>query len=84
MPYVSWYRYAFEVTMVIQWDGVEQIDCGDEGGVCAYPNGDAVLARSGFSADNVAFDLGMLVVMMVVLRALAFLALWARSRKSSK
>ena len=102
--WLSWYRYAYEILVVNQWDGVDSIECpagedllapvpahfsygltynytGDPA-PCTYPDGDSVIRLSGFDKDAVIFNVAMLFVMVLVLRVMAFLALFARSRRN--
>ena len=47
-----------------------------------YSNGSAVIEDWGFDEDNVPFDFGMLVVLDVLFRALAYVCLLIRTRMS--
>ena len=66
--YCSWFRYAFEIGIVNQWKGVE--------------HGSSVIQEFGFKEENVPFDIGMLLVLDVAFRILAFLALLLRTRRN--
>ena len=47
-----------------------------------YSNGTAVIEDWGFDEDNVPFDFGMLVVLDVLFRVLAYICLLIRTRMS--
>ena len=48
----------------------------------AYHNGTEIIEDLGFEENNIAFDIGMLVVLDVIFRILAFVALLIRTRKN--
>ena len=112
--WLSWYRYSYEILVVNQWDGINNITCPTAPTTtafemtapnmtttapkhfphmfgrlfadplpCTYPDGDAVIRISGFDKDAVLFNVAMLFVMLVVLRIMAFFALFARSRRNT-
>ena len=116
--WLSWYRYAYEILIVNQWDGIDEIACptaptttpipptnnttmttsttapqhlpwmfgrlfAADPVPCTYPDGDAVITISGFDKDAVLFNVAMLFVMLLVLRIMAFFALFARSRRNT-
>ena len=47
-----------------------------------YSNGTAVIEDLGFDEDNVPFDFGMLVVLDILFRVLAYVCLLVRTRMS--
>ena len=47
-----------------------------------YPNGTAIIKDLGFNEDHVSFDFGMLVVLDILFRVLAYICLLIRTRTS--
>ena len=51
IEYISWFRYSFEIAVVNQWDGVQNITCPGlpVHGLCPQPDGAAVIRQLGMS-----------------------------------
>jgi len=78
LKYLSWLFYGFEALMINQWDGVEGIQCDRKGG--CLEDGESVLSDRGFVESRFWVDIIILLVMIVVLRTLAFLALLRKTK----
>jgi len=85
LKHLSWLYYGFEVLAVNQWEGVQGIECrlGDELAnntrACSQA-GEEVLHNLGFKPADFWVDIVILIAMILVLRALAFIALVKKSR----
>ncbi|CAH1101630.1 unnamed protein product [Psylliodes chrysocephalus] len=73
LSYLSWFKYGNEALMINQWEDVTEIDCG-QSTVCPR-NGHVVLESYSFNEENFAMDLISLVVLIILFRFLAFMAL---------
>lgn len=85
--YWSWFRYAYEVMVVNQWKDVGSNNSTKDAFANLppppdYPNGRVIIEDLGFKEDSVPFDVGMLVVLYVAFRVLAFVCLLIRTRKN--
>ncbi len=83
--YISWFRYAFNACAEIVWDD-KTIFCPDllpsgepDPKKCPFTTGQQVLDIS-FSERDFNVDVGVLAAMVIVYRAIAFLALYWRTR----
>jgi len=86
LKHLSWILYSFEGLMINQWTGVQNITCPavpatSQHSVPCISSGEDVLRQLSFDGSSIWFDVLMLLVLAVVLRFLAFLALWGRTRK---
>lgn len=43
LRYISWFGYANEALQINQWNGVQNITCGEEACVRAFNDGEAIL-----------------------------------------
>lgn len=81
LAYVSFLRYGFEIAMISEFHG-RTLDCSDvTGGVCSFPTGQAVLDRFSFDADSLSLYFGILVVLLVAFRLIAFWLLHRKARQ---
>uniref|UniRef100_A0A915EQR8 ABC transporter domain-containing protein n=1 Tax=Ditylenchus dipsaci TaxID=166011 RepID=A0A915EQR8_9BILA len=87
VKYLSYFGYAFETTAINQWTRVGNIS-GCEGqlsgqvynnGTTCYHTGAEVLESLSFRPSNLVFDYMAMLVMAVVLRLIAFVALVIRA-----
>ena len=75
--------------MIISYPGLISFITGSSNGTLNnlpplpdYPNGTEVIKDLGFDEDHVPFDFGMLVVLDVLFRVLAYVCLLIRTRMS--
>ncbi|KAG8177287.1 hypothetical protein JTE90_029423 [Oedothorax gibbosus] len=80
IKYLSWLYYGNEALVINQWSSITNITCFTEG---CQSTGKEVLAGLSFNEDNFFFDIGMLVVLMVFYRLLAFMALLVKSSRKT-
>ncbi|XP_065210811.1 protein scarlet-like [Planococcus citri] len=76
--YVSWMTYAVESLLILQLDGVDQIQCSKATDVPCLRNGEEVLQSLGFNSNNLHGDVIMIFCIFVILQALSFSALKIR------
>jgi len=83
LKYLSWFLYGFEGLLINQWSGVENISCPSEvnSNLPCLTTGEQVLDTLAFEKGNFVRDILMLVVLAVVVRVLAFLALLMKTRR---
>ncbi|XP_071108651.1 protein white-like [Haliotis cracherodii] len=90
LKYISWFQYANEILSVNQWQYVHNIDCPAGNATMnniaptedCYKDGEDVLEYLSFTEDNVFFDVGMLCVLLVIYRVMAFIVLLVKARRS--
>merc|ERR1719282_848131 len=79
LKYVSWFMYSNEALLVNQWRGVEDIkSCSQINGqqVCTNITGEMILEdQLSFKIENFEFDVGMLAILAVGFRIMAFFML---------
>eukprot|EP00794_Sanderia_malayensis_P003789 gene3789-4312_t len=91
LKYLSWFKYSFEALLVNQWDSFGNIGCPktlqpSNSSIASQPvpcisNGKGVLQFFSLEADNFAFDIGMLFVLAIGYRILAFIFLLIRASR---
>lgn len=97
LKYISWFMYGFEALIINQWKGYGSIPCTTEttiaptlspanstsagNGAFCIPNGDAAIAFQGFDADNLLFDVYIMIALMIGFRIISFLFLLMRAYK---
>ncbi|CAH3142936.1 unnamed protein product [Porites evermanni] len=95
LKYISWFMYGFEALIINQWKGYGSIPCTTEttiaptlspanstsagNGAFCIPNGDAAIAFQGFDADNLLFDVYIMIALMIGFRIISFLFLLIRA-----
>ncbi|XP_073236643.1 protein white-like [Porites lutea] len=95
LKYISWFMYGFEALIINQWKGYGSIPCTTEttiaptlsptnstsagNGAFCIPNGDAAIAFQGFDADNLLFDVYIMIALMIGFRIISFLFLLMRA-----
>ncbi|KAK0042820.1 protein white, partial [Biomphalaria pfeifferi] len=100
LEYLSWFKFSNEILMVNQWRNIDDIPCPNVSvhlaepnqtqtfqtayPQCLYRSGKDVLEYTTFSEDNLFLDICMLVVLQVGLRLIAFVAVYARARRSKE
>ncbi|XP_064087274.1 protein white-like [Macrobrachium nipponense] len=82
IKYISWFNYANEALIVNQWEGVTNITCPSGSATC-MGDGEAVIESLGYEEGTVGFNIGMLFVLMISLRILAFLFLLRKTSRKS-
>ncbi|OWA50620.1 Protein white [Hypsibius exemplaris] len=80
LAYLSWFKYGNEALAINQWSRVTNITCSTSRFPCAS-DGHAVLEQLHYHEDNMAFDIWMLIVLIVGYRLAAFIALALRARR---
>lgn len=78
---LSFFNYGFEILMVNEFEGVENIECNFDGPAatsCAT-TGEQVLTRFNASPADVEMDVGILFALLVGFRLIAYLALLRQS-----
>ncbi|BET03387.1 ATP-Hypothetical protein cassette sub-family G (WHITE) member 2 [Nesidiocoris tenuis] len=80
--YMSWFYYAMEALLVVQWDGNEYINCTRPQTTCPS-NGTVVLGMFSYKTENFQFDLYMMGLMVILLRLFALSALQLRVMKKN-
>jgi len=81
LKWISWFIYSYEALLVNQWSGVEGIACDSEASNPCYSTGEQVLQRLSFEEGNLGRDIGMLFLLAVGIRLMAYLALVFRTRR---
>jgi len=79
LEYMSFFKYGFEAIVVNEWNG-KTIGC-DTGEICALTSGAQVIQSLGLNADNFGRDLGVLAILLIGFRVIAYLFLLRRSRQ---
>jgi len=79
LEYISFFKYGFEAIVVNEWQG-KLIGC-DPDEVCALTTGENVIQSLSLDANNFGRDLGVLAVLLIGFRCIAFLFLLRRSRQ---
>ncbi|XP_055342361.1 protein white-like [Paramacrobiotus metropolitanus] len=80
IEYLSWFRYANEALGINQWLHVENITCSVGNFTCPR-SGRQVLDAMNFDVDDFYFDIGILLVMIVVFRCIAYMFLYLRTKR---
>ncbi|XP_065053013.1 protein white-like isoform X1 [Rhopilema esculentum] len=95
LKYLSWFKYSFEALLVNQWDGFGSISCPKVAPTLALSNattattavvpciktGQQVLKYFDLDATRLGLDIGILVVLAVAFRVLAFIFLVIRASR---
>jgi len=81
LQYISWFNYGNEALSINQWRDVDSVSCSDlsptQNSTCKS-TGEAQLEFFAFKTSNFGFDIGMLVVLLVGYRLLAFIFLYIK------
>ncbi|XP_050686279.1 protein white-like [Eriocheir sinensis] len=80
--YISWFSYGNEALIVNQWADVEEIKCPDKEMFCRN-NGTDVIEQFSFNPNNLGFDCGLLIVLIIGFRLLGFLLLLNKTRRKT-
>jgi hypothetical protein len=86
IKYISWFYYGNEALVINQWRNIDYIGCSNVtnsngNATSCIPNGKAVIETLSFNEDNFVRDILLLLVLTIVLRFMAYLALLLKSRK---
>lgn len=81
LKWVSWFIYSYEALLVNQWSGVEGIACNPDAPNACLSSGEEVLQWLSFKEENFGRDIGVLLLLAVVIRLMAYLALVFRTRR---
>jgi len=79
--WISVIKYAYHAIMINEYGG--QIIYCDTGLICLFRDGDSVLGYIGADPTKLMYNIGMLALLLVLFRAIAFFALIRASGKSS-
>ncbi|KAL5006506.1 hypothetical protein ScPMuIL_015312 [Solemya velum] len=97
LEYLSWYRYAYELLVINQWEGITSLECdipvpianqslltvsGSFGSRC-FKDGDEIIQYFHYDKAQIRRNIGLLFTLIVGFRILALLFLWIRTRRSS-
>ncbi|XP_060575750.1 protein white-like isoform X2 [Ruditapes philippinarum] len=86
LEYLSWFKYSNELLMVNQWDDVDMLSCDSNStspvDSCHFHNGKQVILYLNYSKDNLWFNIGLLLAMLIVYRIIAFILLLVKARSS--
>ncbi|CAF1021406.1 unnamed protein product, partial [Didymodactylos carnosus] len=80
LTYISWFNYANELNLIIQWRNVKNITCNTLGP--CYHSGEDILAFYKVKEDKFYFDLSMLFALFVAFRLIAFIILWIKAKRA--
>jgi len=78
----SFFKYAYEAMNILVWKG-QTLECPDSNEPCLFKNGEDVLDYLNADENNFWFDIGILAVLTVGFRMIAFIILLVRARKLS-
>jgi len=81
LKWVSWFIYSYEALLVNQWSGIDGIACSPEAPNSCLSSGEEVLQRLSFKEENLVRNIGVLLLLAVAIRLMAFLALVFRTRR---
>lgn len=89
LKYLSWFKYSFEALLVNQWDGFGSLSCASSGisgnttagALPCIPNGNAVLKFYDLDPSRLGFDIGIMFVLAIGFRIIAFLFLVLRASR---
>ncbi|XP_045168960.2 protein white-like [Mercenaria mercenaria] len=88
LEYLSWFRYSNELLVVNQWDNIDTITCDSNNATasnrCLYKNGQQVINYLNFDKDNFWLNVGLLILLLIVYRLIAFIILFVKARISKK
>ncbi|KAK0418642.1 hypothetical protein QR680_013685 [Steinernema hermaphroditum] len=80
LRYISYFNYAFETMTINEWSRVDHIGgCRANSTGHCYENGEDVIASLSYNESNLPRNLFVMVAMIVILRTLAFSALYIRA-----
>ncbi|XP_041367140.1 protein white-like [Gigantopelta aegis] len=86
MKYVSWFKFANELLIIIQWKDVTHIDCPQNvsavTGRGCYANGSSIIKDMDYNEDYVYRDIGLLFELLIVFHLCAFMFVFVRARRS--
>ncbi|XP_041366799.1 protein white-like [Gigantopelta aegis] len=84
LKFVSWFKYANELLIIIQWEDVTHIDCHKNAtsGKGCFQNGTGVIEDMQYSKDNLYFDVGMMFTLLAVFHIFTFIFVLIRARRS--
>ena len=84
IEYISWFKYGFEALMVNEWVGYvfpngTVMACLNSTAVGCFRTGEQVLAFYNLVPGNLWLDIGLIIVIIVSLRLLAFIGLMTQT-----
>ncbi|KAF8358181.1 wht-7, partial [Pristionchus pacificus] len=81
LKYLSYFAYAYEALAANQWTRIETIPGCPAANTTCFHNGEEVLESMTFRASNMYWNMGILALMIVGIRLIAFGSLWLKSRR---
>jgi len=81
LQFISWFNYANEALTVNQWEGVTGIECDQPNGQGCFTTGEQIIEFFGYEVDRFGLDIGMLFVLFVGLRLIAYAFLYMKFYK---
>jgi len=85
IQYISFFYYAMEILTVNEFNG-QKFNCKPDEiippGSCRFTSGEDVMSQYSYSANNLGRDFAILAALFIAIRALGFLLLYLRFRKS--
>lgn len=80
IKYISWFYYGYESLIINQWSTISNETCATDQ-IC--PNGKDVVKSLNFDVDNFLLDIGIIIVLLIFFRFLAFIALLIKSYRKT-
>lgn len=80
LKFLSWFMYATESMSIVQWEGVNEIECLKDTTLPCLKSGADVLDRYGFDSGNLGRDLGILCAQYFIFHILGMLFLYRRTK----
>lgn len=78
LSYFSWFKYGNEALLINQWSDIDHIDCTALNSTCPK-SGEIVLEMYGFEKDKLFANIFALLILIIVFRFMAYLALLSRT-----
>src|SRR6218665_2056923 len=91
LKWASWFHYGFESMMISQWSNIDSIPCNPINSTMTNGtaptgrdqrcllDGASVLAENGLTPANLWWDIGGLLMLILIMRLFAFFALYRQS-----
>ncbi|KAG0728548.1 Protein white [Chionoecetes opilio] len=81
--YISWFNYGNEALIINQWRDVKNITCANPGANLCLGTGLEVINGMAFDVNNLGFDIGLLVTLIIGFRTVGFLLLLLKTRRKT-
>jgi len=80
VQYISWFKYSNEALNINQWKDVNYIACPRDNMTC-LSSGKMILDNYYFVKEDLWFNIGMLLVLLVVFRLIGYIFLYMKARR---